>query len=400
MHSIPAYRPSISWRALRRALSGCMRGVRSGSSALHQGFEKAFAEYIGVSHAVSVPSARVGLFCILRQLDIPPGSEIIIPGFTFWVIPEVVAAAGFKPVYADIDPATCNMAPSSVRDRITPRTAAILPTHLFGLPCPMEPLAEIARKHRVCVIEDCVQACGAPSGRGRAGSSSDCAYFSFGITKNISMLGGGMVTTNDNRTAEGIRRMRDGYANAGISGILRSIMSASLMKLCTGQHAYSLFVHPAIRVLSFFVPGILERVFSEKEEGLQACISRARLVPGAVQNVLGPIQLGRLDGFIAARRGIARLYFEGLRNAHGITLPSDSSDNVFTSFPIRTGDPGLLARALSGSGIGTSRGFMKALGPDCPEAAGLEARILHLPIYPSMTREEANSVIDAVRDAI
>ena len=126
-------------------------------------FEAAFAgrHGLGPSHAITAAYGRIAFYYMLKALDLPPGSEIIFPSLTFWVVPELARVAGLTVVFADVDPKTFNIDPESVERLITDKTRAIVPTHLYGLPCDMDALLAIAARHNLIVLEDCAHALGA-----------------------------------------------------------------------------------------------------------------------------------------------------------------------------------------------------------------------------------------------
>src|ERR1044071_9086738 len=121
-----------------------------------EAFEYEFARFLGSGHVrtCSTEYGRMALYFILKSMALPAGSEVVVPAFTFWVVPEIVRVAGLTPVFADIDPATFTLSPDAVQRAITPRTSAVLPTHLYGMACDMEPILAVARSHNLKVIED------------------------------------------------------------------------------------------------------------------------------------------------------------------------------------------------------------------------------------------------------
>src|SRR5437763_8520776 len=121
-------------------------------------FERAFERRAGSGHAVAASYGRMAFYYILKALELPSGSEIVLPALTFWVVPELARVAGLKVVFADVDPATFTMDPAAFERAITPATRAVVPTHLYGLPCDMDRIAAIARRHEIRVIEDCAHA--------------------------------------------------------------------------------------------------------------------------------------------------------------------------------------------------------------------------------------------------
>lgn len=170
-------------------------------------FEQEFAAYIGVKHAVAVSSGTAALHAALLAHNIGPGDEVITSPFTFIASANAILFTGAKPVFADIDPATYNLDPAQVATKITPRTRALLPVHLYGQPCDMDALMDLARIHHLVVIEDACQAHGAAF-RGRSVGSFGTGCFSFYPTKNMTTAEGGAVTTNDDEIADQARLIR------------------------------------------------------------------------------------------------------------------------------------------------------------------------------------------------
>jgi len=161
-------------------------------------FEAAVARYCQCAHACGVSSGSDALIIALMVEGIGPGDEVIIPTFTFFATAGAVARVGATPVFADVDPETFNLDPADTAAKVTSRTRAIIPVHLFGQTCAMEPLLTLARKHRLIVIEDAAQAIGAEYEGRRAGSLGEYGCFSFFPSKNLGCFGdGGLVTTND-----------------------------------------------------------------------------------------------------------------------------------------------------------------------------------------------------------
>ena len=170
-------------------------------------FERAFAARVGAQHAIPASFGRVAFYYLLKAFELPAGSEIIFPSLTFWVMPELARVAGLKVVFADIDPQTFTLDPESFARAITPNTRAVVPTHLYGLPCDMEPILQTARQHKLVVIEDCAHALGA-AWRGRpVGTIGDAGIFSFQLLKPLNTYGGGMAVTNDGAVAEKVRAL-------------------------------------------------------------------------------------------------------------------------------------------------------------------------------------------------
>ncbi len=171
-----------------------------------QAFEREMAEYLGVRHAIACASGTDALQLALMAIDLQPGDEVITTPFTFAATTETIALLHGKPVYVDIEPATFNLDVEQIESKITPRTRAILPVHLFGQPANMTRISEIARKHHLIVIEDAAQAVGATWEGKKVCGIGDMAAISFYPSKNLGAFGdAGMVTTNDDKLAHAIR---------------------------------------------------------------------------------------------------------------------------------------------------------------------------------------------------
>jgi dTDP-4-amino-4,6-dideoxygalactose transaminase len=190
-------------------------------------FEQEFARVLGAGHvrACSTEYGRMALYFILKAIDLPPGSEIIVPAFTFWVVPEMTRVAGLTPVFADIDPETFTLSPGAVERAITPRTRAVLPTHLYGMSCDMDPILDIARRHHLKVIEDCAHSLGATYKGRMVGTLGDASFFSFQAFKPLNTFGGGLAWLRDADVARRVGEYADAEAwptEQRVERILRS----------------------------------------------------------------------------------------------------------------------------------------------------------------------------------
>lgn len=171
-------------------------------------FEKNYAEFAGVKHAIAVNTGTAALHAALIAIGIQGGDEVILPSFTFVATAEAVVLAGGKPVFADIDPETYTLAPKAIQKAITKKTKAILPVDLYGLPADINPIRGIAAKDNLFIVEDCAQSHGATYEGKPAGAQADIACWSLYAAKNIGTGEGGMVTTNDDQLAEKVHMFR------------------------------------------------------------------------------------------------------------------------------------------------------------------------------------------------
>ena len=173
-------------------------------------FEEKIAAYCGSKYAVGISSGSDALLVSLMALDIKPGDEVITTPFTFFATAGAVARLGGKAVFVDVEADSYNIEPAGIEEKITEKTKAIIPAHLFGQVAQMKPIMEIAERHSLTVVEDAAQAIGATQDGVKCGNFGDCGCFSFYPTKNLGGFGdGGLVTTNDQELADKIRVLRD-----------------------------------------------------------------------------------------------------------------------------------------------------------------------------------------------
>jgi len=325
--------------------------------------EENFAKYCGTERAVGVASGTDALHITLRALDIGPGDEVITVSFTFIATVEAISYVGAKPVFADIDPETFNLDINELEKKITPRTKAIIPVHLYGQPVDMDPVVEIAKKYNLFIIEDCAQSVGATYKGKKTGSFGDVGCFSFFPTKNFGAAGdGGMITTKSNYIADRIISLRN-----------------------HGSH---------IR-------------YYHTEVGLN---SRLDEIQAAVLNVKFP----HIDRWNSKRKEAANYYSELFKNNEDIVIPKelDNVSCVYHQYTIKVPERDKIFNTLKGNGVmsmiyypvpvhlqeayrdlGLQEGYL-------PHTENAAKSVLSLPIFPEITREQqekvANEVIKAV----
>jgi dTDP-4-amino-4,6-dideoxygalactose transaminase len=361
---VPLTRLDNADPALMAELLGEVRRV-AGTAAFVLGreveeFEAEFAAYCGTREAVGVGSGTDALELALRALGIGAGDEVIVPTNSFIASAEAVGRAGATPRLVDVDPDTQLLTAEIVAAAIGPRTAGIMPVHLYGRTVDMDALLAVARVARVAVIEDACQAHGALYRGRRVGSLGDIGCFSFYPAKNLGAWGdGGAVVTDDPALAQKVRLLRS-----------------------HGER-----------------PRYHHRV--------SGCTSRLDAVQAAVLRR----KLRRLDGWNDRRRRIARALTEALADAPGVTPPpaADGGDHVFHQYVVISEERDALRSHLAERGIATAIHYpvpihraeaFAALGHQLlPVAESLATRICSLPIFPSLTDDEVAFVADAVRSA-
>lgn len=344
-------------------------------------FEKEFAYYVGAKYAIGVGNGTDALVIALKALGIGPGDEVVTTAMSFFATAEAIASVGATSVFADIDVDTYTLDPSDIEKRITERTKAILPVHLYGQCADMDAIREIADRHDLFVVEDAAQAAGAAYHSRRAGSLGNCACFSFFPTKNLGCAGdGGIITTDSEDLYRKCRAYRvHGSGTDGWYLYGQRHKNTESMDFGDNQPKY----------YNFTVG------FNSRLDAIQAAILRKKLE--------------YLDGWNARRNEIAKLYREGICNSH-VRLPkmADNCWHIFYVFPLLVDDREAFRRHLSGKGIVTGVYFpvplhlQKAFEPlgyhegDFPNAEYLAAHGCCIPMFPELTDEEIETVIEAV----
>jgi dTDP-4-amino-4,6-dideoxygalactose transaminase len=315
-------------------------------------FEEEAAAYLGVPQTVGVGNGTDALVLVFNALALGPGDEVICPAFTFFATAEAIARAGATPVFADIDPATLNLDPVDVADRITPRTKAIVPVHLFGRPAPLRELAEFG----LPLVEDAAQAFGA-AGIATTGVAST---FSFYPTKNLFGLGdGGLVAVTDEELGERIRMLR-----------------------FHGSKAKRIFEYVGT---------------NSRLDEIQAAALR--------------LFLQQLDGWNFARREAAARYRE-LGIGDVCEAPEDEPGHVYHLFVCRSGERDRIRTRLTEASIGNAQYYLPPLHlqpalayldyreGDLPETERAARENFSLPLWPGITPGQQERVVETVKSAV
>ncbi len=407
---IPRFSPSFS---PSEAITAARYLSREGDEAevVHR-FEREFAEFIGVKHAVMVPSARYGFHLLLKCWGFGPGDEVIIPALTYFAIPALARATGLKPVFADIGATTHVLDPQSFRAAITERTRAVVPTHLFGTPCDMDAIRAIAAERGIKVIEDCAQSTGARYRGARVGSLGDAAYYTFGLTKNITTLSGAMVSTDDDALAESLRSEAEAGRFLDRQRPAKEALTGLAMWLATHPKVYPLTLAPVIKWGNRLGEDPLHDRFGEAERSYDAVPEYYRDArPRAAQAAVGRLQLRRIEQLNGSRSRNGRFLDENLANVAGLECPSypEGAEPIYMSFVVHHEDREGLMEALRARGVDTTVGYMSncadsPLFPedraDCPRAARAFRDLLHIPVHPNLDDRDLRHICEAVRQSV
>lgn len=351
------------WDELTDAFHRVLRSGRFIGGPEVAAFEREVANYLGAAHAVGVNSGTDALVIGLRALGVGPGDEVVTTPFSFFATAESISAVGATPVFADVDERAFNLDPDRIEERITERTKAILPVHLYGRPAAMDRILAIAERHGVRVVEDCAQSFGARcngyDGR-MTGTIGAVGAFSFFPSKTLGALGdAGLLTTDDDAVA---------------------------------AHARKLRAHGA------------ERKYHNEEVGYNSRLD-------ALQAAFLRVKLPHVEAQNAGRRRVAETYNRLLADVEGIVAPEVVPGHVVHQYTVRVlgGRRDAVAEALAERGIQTMVYYpvpqdrlpvYADLPNRCPVSDRLAGEVLSLPIWPQMEEDVQRRVVEAVRTAL
>lgn len=332
-------------------------------------FERKFAAYCGCKYGITTTNGTTAIHLALASIGLEKGDEVIIPAFTMIGSVFPIVYCGAKPVLVDAEPETWNMNVNQIEEKITNRTKAIMPVHIYGHPCDMDPIMKIAKKHGLYVVEDAAEAHGAEYKGKKAGGIGDAGCFSFYANKIITCGEGGMVVTNSEKIA---------------------------------QHA------AALKDLSF--SDGKKRIYLHSEIGYNYRMTN-------LQAAIGLAQFERINDFVEMRRKNARLYSESLKGVNGISLPTERewAKNVYWMYSILVEPEFGLSRdelmaALEKKGIETRSFFIPMneqpvfrnmhlfKGENYPVAEELSKKGLYLPSSSGLKPDEIAYVCDSIID--
>lgn len=360
---LPVCEPLLLGNELEYVTQAVSQGWISSSGGFVLEFERKFAEQLGVRHAVTTCSGTAALHLALVAAGIGAGDEVIVPTFTMIASAAAVCYTGAKPVFVDCERSTFNLDPGAVAAKLSSRTRAIMPVHIYGLPCDMDPLLEIAQDRGILVLEDAAEAIGSLYKGRPCGALGALGCFSFFANKVITTGEGGMVVTDDPVLAEKLRY----YKN-----------------LCFPVSGPRRYVHQHIG-------------FNYRMPNLSAAIGLA--------------QLERVDEYVARRRENARLYNHRLRGQRGVTVPVERTwaTNSFWMYSVLIEDDFGLSRdqvmdRLAERGIDTRSFFVPMhqqeglaaygceVGGSYPNAEHVSLRGLYLPSSSGLTEQQIERV--------
>ncbi len=404
----------------------------SGDNDAPSEFARELKSFGGYNQIVMTGSGRAGFRLLLESLNLPPGSEIIFPAYTFHIMPVVAAECGLKPVFADVDPETWNIDPEKIIPLINKNTRAIMPTHLFGVPADMEKMEEIARDNGLLLFEDCAHALGALDGEEPVGNKGDAALFTFAMSKNMPCWGGGAIVVRDQELAERMLGRIDNRRVPSARSIIRRQISNIPGIILTQRGIFPWTLYPAIRLADLKGSNYFDRPFIEEvrgpEDGNQLSVSsnqdafdadhgsritdpsanRKNLITGIspFQAAVGLRQLKRFPGWLKKQVRNARLLRNRLQDCPGLQLQQEpeGTRSSFLYVRARVDDPPAVRRRLLRAGIDTKPDDMRNCAAlkifeartPCPEAEKLGGHCIELPCSHFYSDRQINQIADRI----
>lgn len=402
--AIPRQRIHLPPAAWRSAIAALVRGDLSDGPAISE-FERAFAAFIGVPDAVSVPSGRAGLRFLFQSLGLESGGEVICSAFGYPIVPFLVKSMGFDLRFADCEMHTLGMDPAALDAAISERTAAVVVTHLYGIPCQIEQIAAICKARGALLIEDCAHCYGASVAGRKAGSFGDAAYFSFETSKVINTMGGGMVTMREATVGERVREAGSQEPQKGIAWLLKRLLKTSFEATVTNPLVFNMGVYQALR----WAPrgSADEDRFASGYHGDEVSMAGKMGRYTNYQARLGLLQMKQAAARDARRTLNAERLIGRLRDQ--VRFQEPAGPDVSANYMLVTAlMPKLqeVAAQLLRSGIDTKHQYMRdcsgmfETGGTFSNAARAEREVLHLPAHPEMSLAQIDDIAAKIATVI
>jgi dTDP-4-amino-4,6-dideoxygalactose transaminase len=372
-------------------------------------FEAAFSRRVEDRSAISTSYGRMAFYYLLKAFAFPAGSEIVFPALTFWVVPEIARVLGLTPVFADVDPETFNLTPASFKRAITAKTVAVVPTHLWGLPCDMDKIAGIASRHGIVVIEDCAHALGARF-RGRpVGTLGDAAFFSFQMIKPLNTYGGGMAVARDPVLARRVKHLAASAPLPTLKTIKEKLWRGRVQRIATRPRIFTWTLFPAVYVSTRFDWSI-DMIFWEPIRPLDPLPADYHARYANVQAAIGLEGLEHLDHWQRETERHAARLSAVLSRVPGVRVPTVPSDRTHAFYQYSAYVPArdtVVDRCLRRGvdietlhvDVCTALDLFRASGTASP-GADETTQAIQIPVYESLTDPELDRVAAVVRDAV
>lgn len=376
--------PQGAWRS---AIASLVRGDLWDGPQVAE-FEQAFSKYIGSTDAIAVPSGRGGFKLLFDGLNIKPGAEVICSAFGYPIVPFLVKSLGYDLKFVDCETTTLGMDPDKLREAISDNTAVVIATHLYGVPCQIDKIAEIAALHGSALIEDCAHCYGAALDGKKVGTFGDAGCFSFETSKVINTMGGGMVTVNNKDLGEQIRKTaREGTPN-NVKWLIKRLARTTFESLVTNPVLFNLGVYQALRL----IPRGEEDRFASGYHGDEVSMAGKMGRYNNYQARLGLRGMKTVADVVASRRANAERLIDQLDERIRFQKPiGPNVDSNYMLVTAMTDELHALAARLLRVGVDTKHLYMRDCSGmfdgagDFPNAVAAEKEVLHIPAHPHLS---------------
>ena len=409
---IPRTAMPIGNEELATALKGFFGGDVAAEKEVAN-FENDLARYLGVKKALAFNSGRTALYMALQALELRPGEKVIVPAYICAIVFEVVLRLGLKPVLVDVNPDTCNINSDLLMKAITSDTRAVVPAHLFGRPCEMDRIMEIADKRGLYVIEDAAQALGAEYKGIKVGTFGDVAFFSFGPGKSMTCGEGGAMVVNNSELEERLIEAQMELTEPDFNWTLQVVRNIVAMRFFSNPHLYTLIREYMEENLQETDDKILENclsLFHHKDNRvLHKTVKLAKMPRFSAK--IARTQLKKLDMFNEKRISNATMLSRLLNGVKGaVELPEMNGDakSTFTRYPVKIVKKSRdeLARRLIKEGIDSEKpynylvGLFQSIGVEAPSALTLTRSLITIPNHPLLESSDLVKIAKALSNQI
>ena len=391
--------PQGAWRSAASSLLGGR--LWEGPNIEH--FERAFAEYIGTPDAVTVPSGRGGFKFLFDGLQLDAGSEVICSAFGYPIVPFLIKSLGYELRFVDCEMQTLGMDPEKLTSVISGKTAAVIATHLYGVPCQVRAITDLASTNNAALIEDCAHCYGAAVGGKKVGSFGHAGCFSFETSKVINTMGGGMVTVNSRELGQRIRTAAGHEQKNRLKWLSKRLAKTTFESAVTNPLLFNLGVYQALRL----APGGEEDRFASGYHGDEVSMTGKMGRYTNYQAGLGLKGMQTVGDIVSRRKANAERLIGNLRDVIRFQEPADPE--AYANYMLVTAlvpDLGELSTRLLRAGVDTKHLYMRDCsrmfddGADFPNAARAEKEVLHIPAHPHLSLAQIDALSGKIRNVV
>ena len=384
---IPISQAPISFTEVMRTLYADLMN----SSSAFQILQQSLSNYLNCKNIILMTSGSTALYSLLRAYNIKTGDEIIIPAYLCENVPRLIEAMGFKIKFVDVEPFTYNMDPKDLSEKITDNTKVVIAVHMFGYPCQIEDIVEIAHDHSALVIEDAAQALGAEYNGEKTGTFGDSGFFSMGVGKPITTINRGAICTNDQKVVKEINKLAAGFKSYGTMHQINILLYMAGYAFANSRIFYTSIYKLVRRTNSNSCVDVQELMYKYTN----------------LQSILGAYQLSKLDSFNKTRAENANYLMRNLEN-NNIRFPHapKHAKPIFLRLPIciediKREDKNELVDMFKRSGIEISTYMAISLpqlfnrgSNECPVSRRIASETITVPTHPNVTKRDLDLIIE------